>query len=103
MATKGQKIKTWRTLKGITQEELAAKFNGARSTVSRIENGTLEPNGQVLAALASLGMNIEELLGTDEGYTKEKALQLRVTELELKLMQIESRLEGILDLIEKKL
>lgn len=103
MATKGQKIKTWRTLKGITQDELAAKFNGNRSTVSRIENGTLEPNAQVLSALASFGMNIDELLGADEGYTKEKALQLRVTELELKLMQMETKLEGIIKLVEEKL
>lgn len=103
MATKGQKIKTFRMMKGITQDQLAAKFNGNKSTVSRIENDTLEPNAQILAALASFGMNIDELLQAEDGYKKEKALQMRVTELELKLMQMESKLEGLVKLIEEKL
>lgn len=103
MATKGQKIKTFRMMKGITQIELAAKFNGNKSTVSRIESDIMEPNAQILAALASYGMNIDDLLQPDEGYKKEKALQMRVTELELKLMQLESKLDGLVKFIEEKL
>ena len=82
MATIGEKIKTFRTLKGISQDELAKKFGGNRSTISRIENDQMKPGAAVLAALASFGMNIEEILPADEGFKKEKALQMRVTELE---------------------
>lgn len=103
MATIGEKIKTFRTLKGISQDALAKKFGGNRSTVSRIENDQMQPGAAVLAALASFGMNIEEILPTEEGYKKEKALQMRVTELELKLMQVESKLESLIKFVEEKL
>lgn len=102
MATVGEKIKTFRTLKGISQEELAKKFGGNRSTVSRIESGQMKPGAAVLAALASFGMDIDSILPVESGYEKEKALQIRVTELELKLMDIESKLERIIKFVEEK-
>lgn len=103
MATIGEKIKTFRTLKGISQDELAKKFGGNRSTVSRIENDQMKPGAAVLAALASFGMNIDEILPAEAGYEKEKALQMRVTELELKLMQVESKLESLIKFVEEKM
>lgn|SRR5690606_15965576 len=103
MATTGQKIKTFRSLKSITQQQLADKAGLDRSTVARIETDKLKPNGEILKTLASLGMNIEELLSSTDGSTKEKALQMRVAELELKLMNMESQLNSLIKLVEEKL
>lgn len=99
----GKKIKTWRLLKGITQDELAQKFNSHRSTVSRVEKGLLEPNAHFIKALASLGMNIDELLPADKGIEKQKALHLRVSELEIKLMKMESQIADLIKLVQEKL
>lgn len=103
MATIGQKIKTFRTLKKITQLELAEKIGGDRSTISRVEADQLKPNAAILAALANYGMNIDELLTEGNDVTKEKALQMRVAELELKLMNVESKLTTLIKLVEDKL
>lgn len=103
MATSGQKIKTFRALKNITQQELADKAGINRSTVARMENDILKPSGDIIKALAGFGMNIEDLLDNSDGYTKEKALRMRVAELELKLMNVESQLVNLIKLVEKKL
>jgi len=104
MATIGQKIKTFRTLKNITQQELADKSNSHKTTISRIENDVFEPNSLVLAALASYGMNIDELLsGPEHGSKKETTLYNRVSELEIKLHSIEDKLNKFIKLLEEKL
>ncbi|HLT86755.1 MAG TPA: helix-turn-helix domain-containing protein, partial [Sphingobacterium sp.] len=86
-----------------SQDELAKKFGANRSTISRMENDLLKPSAGALAALASFGMNIEEILPVGSGFEKEKALQIRVTELELKLMQVESKLSDLIKFVEEKL
>lgn len=103
MATTGEKIKTFRALKKITQQQLADKAGLDRSTVARIETDRLKPNGEILRTLAAYGMNIEELLATADGSAKEKALHMRVAELELKLMNMESQLNSLIKLVEEKL
>ena len=104
MATIGQKIKTFRTLKGISQQELADKSGTHKTTISRIENDALLPNAQVLATLSSYGMNVDDLLGGPiDGSKKEQALYLRVSELEVKLLGVESKLEQLIKLLEEKL
>ncbi|MGV6945003.1 helix-turn-helix domain-containing protein [Sphingobacterium kyonggiense] len=103
MVTIGQKIKTFRTLKGLSQKQLAEKSNSHKTTISRIENDQLPPNAQVLATLSSYGMNIDELLTEEDGAKKEQSIYLRVSELEIKLLGIESKLAQLIKLIEKKL
>ncbi|GEM_PF-3209730 len=106
MATIGQKVKTFRTLKGISQQELADKAKSHKTTISRIERDALLPNAQILAALSSMGMDVTDLFEGSKvpsGSKKEQALYHRVSELEIKLLSVESKLAKLIDFIEKKL
>ena len=58
----GQKIKTLRTSKGLSQEELAQQAGISLRTVQRIENDEAEPRGDTLIRLAAvLNVKPEEL------------------------------------------
>lgn len=48
----GEKIKSFRCGKNITQKELAEYLNTTSQTVSRYENGILETNNDILFSLA---------------------------------------------------
>lgn len=48
----GEKIKTFRCNKNITQKELAEYLNTTSQTISRYENGVLEANNDILFSLA---------------------------------------------------
>ena len=57
-------IKSLRKQKGYTQEELAARINVVRQTVSKWEKGLSVPDAEALQRLADvLGGDIKELLG----------------------------------------
>ena len=57
-------IKTLRKNKGYTQEELAARINVVRQTVSKWEKGLSVPDAEALQRLADvLEVDIKELLG----------------------------------------
>jgi len=58
-------IKSLRKNKGYTQEELAARINVVRQTVSKWEKGFSVPDAEALQRLADvLEVDIKELLGT---------------------------------------
>ncbi len=62
-----EKIKTFRTQKGFSQEELAVKLGVVRQTVSKWEKGLSVPDSQMLVSLAAeLGVSVGFLLGEDE-------------------------------------
>ena len=48
----GQKIKEARKAKGLTQEELGAKLGIDKPTVSKYENGKINPSLEVLSRIA---------------------------------------------------
>lgn len=50
--TIGFRIKVRRQLKNLSQEQLAAKVNCGRSTISKIETGKQEVEGSMLFAIA---------------------------------------------------
>jgi transcriptional regulator with XRE-family HTH domain len=59
----GKKILELRKLKGMTQEDLAAKTNLSVRTIQRIESGEVDPRTYTINVLAeALEVNIEELI-----------------------------------------
>ena len=56
-------LKALRKKKGFTQEELAARLNVVRQTVSKRENGLSVPDSELLIKLAEI---LEEYLRSEE-------------------------------------
>jgi len=60
--TIGEKIKTIRIQKGLTQEVLAEKTNVSTRTIQRIENNEVDPRSYTLEKIAeALGINFNEI------------------------------------------
>ena len=69
--TLGQKLKELRTLKGLTQKELADKLHVSFQTVSKWENGENEPDIATLKELASMfNCSVDYLIGQDEPHNE---------------------------------
>lgn len=63
MVILGEKIKTLRLSRNMTQSELAEKLNVTKSTVSSYENDSRQPSYEVLIKIASLfNITIDSLL-----------------------------------------
>lgn len=57
------KIKMYRTIKGLTQEDMAAKLNMSQSVYSRIESNHSEPNISILKKIAEvLEVNLQDIM-----------------------------------------
>ncbi len=64
----GQRVRSLRKAAGLTQDLLAQQCGIFRTYLSRVENGTANPNLQVLEALAeSLNVSIHDLLTAGNG------------------------------------
>lgn len=62
----GIKIRNLRTLRGITQGELARRANVDQSMVSKVENGTANPGVETIRDIATaLGVSADELFTPD--------------------------------------
>ena len=62
----GEKIKTIRKNKGMSQEELALKLNVVRQTISKWEKGFSVPDADMLQKISEiLEVDIKQLLGTE--------------------------------------
>ena len=65
--TLGQKLKELRSLKGLTQKELADKLHVSFQTVSKWENGENEPDITTLKELATLfNCSVDYLIGSEQ-------------------------------------
>lgn len=61
------KIKDYRKLKNITQEEMANKLNVSRQSYINYENGETEPSFETLKKISKiLSVSIDALLGNDD-------------------------------------
>lgn len=61
----GENLKTLRKNKGITQEELAARLNVVRQTISKWEKGQSVPDAEMLVKLAGIfEVPVSQLLGS---------------------------------------
>lgn len=59
-----ENMKTLRTERGLSQEELATRLSVVRQTVSKWEKGLSQPDAAMLVALAQeLGVSVSDLLG----------------------------------------
>ncbi|MDI3328272.1 MAG: helix-turn-helix transcriptional regulator [Alicyclobacillaceae bacterium] len=60
----GRRIRAFRKLKNLTQQELADRIHLSVAVVGAIERGVREPSSQILQAIGrALGVGEEELLG----------------------------------------
>lgn len=60
-----ENLKTLRKKKGMTQEELAARLNVVRQTISKWEKGLSVPDAELLTKLAEiLEVSVSQLLGS---------------------------------------
>lgn len=63
-----EQIRKYRKSSGLTQEALAEKLNTTRQSVSKWEQGSLEPNIQMLNNLAELfGVSLDNLVNGKDG------------------------------------
>lgn len=87
----GEKIKSYRESKNMTQNDLANILGVSAGTVSKYESGALEPNIESLKKLAKLfEISIDELLNDEE----EKFDILKVNVLDTLREQKEMKLKG---------
>lgn len=76
----GEKIKSLRIKKGMTQQELAEKSNISRVSVGNYERGDRVPNIEVISNIANaLGVTVNELTGVEETIPK-KYIELLLQE-----------------------
>lgn len=65
---RSNRIRETRKAAGMTQEELASKIGVTRATLSRYENGTIDPPSNKLIAISeALGTLVEDILSEDMG------------------------------------
>jgi len=58
------RIRAFRKLKGLTQQELSDKVNISISVIGSIERGTRKPDERILSRIADvLGVSLDELVG----------------------------------------
>lgn len=69
-----EQIKKYRKEQGLTQDQLAAELHTTRQTVSKWEQGSIEPNAQMIVNLAQMfDITTDELLTGENmsNFTKE--------------------------------
>jgi transcriptional regulator with XRE-family HTH domain/predicted transcriptional regulator len=82
LSTLGQRIRHFRTAKGLTLDELGAAVNMAGSQLSLMENGKREPRLSLLMRIAAeLGIDVSELL-SDEPPSERAALEIELERLQ---------------------
>ena len=70
-------IRKYRKEAGLTQEGLAEKLNTTRQSVSKWEQGVLEPNLQMLNALATLfGVSLDTLVNGGQSKTSNDSVHM---------------------------
>ena len=80
-----ENIKNLRKLKGFSQEEMAAKLNVVRQTVSKWENGLSVPDSETLVKIAAeLEVSTNILLG--ESVADGKVAELQAMEQKLEIL-----------------
>ena len=71
----GNKIKTFREARGMTQDMLADKLNTTRQTISRYENGDRKANQDVLFDLSVIfGVKVDDFFPSRDNISEESPL-----------------------------
>lgn len=80
-----ENLKNMRKAKGLSQEELAAKLNVVRQTISKWEKGTSVPDSGMLIKIAEeLDTSVNVLLG--ETVTPDETAEIRVIAAKLEIL-----------------
>lgn len=88
-------IKAAREAKGLSQEELAAKLNVVRQTVSKWERGLSVPDADLLIALSgATGVPVSALLGEIAPAPKADGLEALAAKLEVVNLQLSRQNEA---------
>jgi transcriptional regulator with XRE-family HTH domain len=67
-------VTKWRTKKGVSKAQLARAVDVDRSYITKLEQGTLQPSGEMMFRFAKyLGQPLEEIFQHSQG-AKEKAI-----------------------------
>ena len=91
----GDNIRNLRKAKGLSQDELAAKLNVVRQTVSKWENGLSVPDSEMLITIAEeLDTTVSILLDEAVKPTEETELQKLSSKLEIVNKQIAQQIES---------
>ena len=89
-----ENIRLYRKAKGLSQEELAAKLNVVRQTVSKWEKGLSVPDSEMLIALAeALDVSVAALLGEEIPEEDVPTVRALAAKLELLNEQFAKRAE----------
>lgn len=85
----GDNIKAARESRGLSQEELAAKLNVVRQTVSKWERGLSVPDADLLIVLSeATGVPVSALLGEGPAVPREDGLEALAAKLEAVNLQL---------------
>jgi transcriptional regulator with XRE-family HTH domain len=94
----GRRIRTLRTVKGLTQQELGNKADVDYKFVGEIERGNMNPSFKVLVKISRvLDIELPEILRFEQETSDSKELQNRITKI-LKDLPVE-KLQNVLMLL----
>lgn len=75
------RIKELRKARGLTQEELGKRLNVQKAAISKYENGTVTPNGEVLKRLSAIfNVTTDYLLGCEISNSSLTSIQKKLLE-----------------------
>ena len=94
----GRRIRTLRTAKGLTQQELGNRADVDYKFIGEIERGNMNPSFKVLVKIANtLDVELPEILRFEQEISDKKELESRITKI-LKTLSVE-KLQNVLLLL----
>ncbi|MGV8057304.1 MAG: helix-turn-helix domain-containing protein [Smithellaceae bacterium] len=94
----GRRIRTLRTAKGLTQQELGHRADVDYKFIGEIERGNMNPSFKVLVKIANtLDVELPEILRFEQEISDQKELESRITQI-LKKLSVE-KLQNVLLLL----
>ena len=94
----GRRIRTLRTAKGLTQQELGHRADVDYKFIGEIERGNMNPSFNVLVKIATtLDVELPEILRFEQEISDQKELESRITKI-VKTLSVE-KLQNVLMLL----
>ena len=94
----GRRIRTLRTAKGLTQQELGYRADVDYKFIGEIERGNMNPSFKVLVKIATtLDVELPEIMRFEQEISDQKELESRITKI-VKTLSVE-KLQNVLMLL----
>ena len=94
----GRRIRTLRTAKGLTQQELGYRADVDYKFIGEIERGNMNPSFKVLVKIATtLDVELPEILRFEQEISDQKELESRISKI-VKTLSVE-KLQNVLMLL----